>query len=149
VIADFSTAFYGKAEIGRPIMRITLEADYAIRIMDCLTGSGERLCAKTLSDKTGVSHRFALKILRKLCMAKMVRSHKGIQGGYELIKKPEEISLKDVIEAIDGPIIINRCQENRTCSMLGDPELCAFHSVFAEISNLIDTKLTTVTFDKK
>lgn len=129
-------------------MRITLEADYAIRIIDCLTDSDKKLCAKALSEQTGVSLRFALKILRKLCMAGLVRSYKGLQGGYELRKKPGDINLKDVIVAIDGPIKISRCQDSNSCSMVGNPKVCAFHAVFAEISESVAAKLSAVTFDK-
>jgi Rrf2 family iron-sulfur cluster assembly transcriptional regulator len=130
-------------------MRITLEADYAIRIVDCLTDSGQRLCAKAISDRTGVSLRFTLKILRKLCIVNLIRSRQGIQGGYELARKPEDINLKEVIEAIDGPIMINRCQGSCICSMVGDPKLCEFHSVFVNICDLICGKLSRVTFNKK
>ena len=59
-------------------MRITLEADYAVRIVDCLSLSGRRLDARSISEKTGVTLRFTLKILRKLGMAKIVRSYKGV-----------------------------------------------------------------------
>lgn len=130
-------------------MRITLEADYAIRMIDCLAASDEKCCAKTLSDRTGVSLRFALKILRKLCLAGIVYSRKGIQGGYELKRKPEEISLKDVIEAIDGPIAVNRCQLDHTCSRVGNPDRCAFHSLFSDLSEAVSDKLASVTFAKR
>ena len=130
-------------------MRITLEADYAVRIVDCLTSAKEILCAKTLSERTGVNLRFALKILRKLCKAGFVCSHQGIQGGYELRKRPEDISLKDVIEAIDGPIAINKCQTENVCSRIGNPDLCIYHSIFSDISKSVEDKLSTITFDKK
>lgn len=129
-------------------MHITLEADYAIRIIDCLTASEERCCAKTLSEKTGVSPRFTLKILGKLCLAGLVCSRKGIRGGYELKRRPEEISLKDVIEAIDGPIVISRCQASRTCNRVGDPEQCVFYSIFFDLSEAISDRLASFTFAK-
>ena len=130
-------------------MRITLEADYAIRIVDCLAASDKKCCAKALSDCTNVSLRFALKILRKLCLAGFVCSSKGVQGGYELKLKPEEISLKDVIEAIDGPIAVSRCQIDHTCSRVGNPDQCVFHSIFSELSEFVSIKLASVTFAKR
>lgn len=130
-------------------MRITLEADYAIRIIDCLADSGKTCCAKALSDRTGVSLRFALKILRKLCTVDLVRSHKGTRGGYELRRRPEDISLKDVIEAIDGPIAVSRCQTDHICSRVGKPELCSYHAIFDDISQTVGDRLASVTFAKK
>ncbi len=130
-------------------MRITLEANYAIRIIDCLANTKSRLSAKIISERTGVSLRFALKILRKLCIAKLIRSYKGAQGGYELIRKPGDINLKDVIETVDGPIAINRCEENCICSKVESVELCAYFAIFTEMSEMIRDKLASINFDRK
>ena len=83
-------------------MHITLEADYAIRIVQVLAQSQKRLDAKTISEMTGVTLRFSLKILRKLVAAGIVKSFKGTQGGYEIGRALDEISLGEVIETIEG-----------------------------------------------
>jgi Rrf2 family protein len=90
-------------------MHITLEADYAVRIVHALAQSGKRLDAKTISEMTGVTLRFSLKILRKLVAAGIVKSFKGTQGGYEIGKPAEEIALGEVIETIEGRYTLNRC----------------------------------------
>ena len=90
-------------------MYITLEADYAVRIVDCLAQHQMRMDAKSLSAATGVTLRFALKILRKLVAEGIVRSYKGTQGGYELARPAGEIALGEVIEIVEGPIVISRC----------------------------------------
>ena len=59
-------------------MHITLEADYAVRIVYCLAAAGKRMDAKAISDDTAVTLRFSLKILRKLVAGGIVRSFKGI-----------------------------------------------------------------------
>ena len=88
-------------------MRITHEADYAIRVAFCLAECGGKLGAKEISERTGVTLRFALKILRKLIQAGMVRSYKGANGGYELAQNPAEVSMGAIIVCIDGPITFN------------------------------------------
>ena len=93
-------------------MRITHEADYAIRVTYCLALAGEKQCAKDISEATGVTLRFALKILRKLTQSGITKSYKGVAGGYELNHSPSEISLGAIIECIDGPIAINHCLAN-------------------------------------
>lgn len=129
-------------------MRITLEADYAVRIIECLAAGEGRLDAKEISDKTGVTLRFTLKILRKLVIAKLVRSYKGVRGGYELNRPPAQINLKDAIEAVDGPILINRCVGmDNPCSRTEETHFCYFHSVFAEISEMVQNRLASVTFE--
>lgn len=74
-------------------MHITLESDYAIRIVLYLSQIQKRAEAKNISENTEVTLRFALKILRKLVAAGIVKSFKGTQGGYELNKAPAEITL--------------------------------------------------------
>lgn len=128
-------------------MRITQEADYAVRIIDCLAASGARMDARTVSQKTGVTLRFTLKIFRKLGQAGIVRSFKGVQGGYELTRAPGEINLRQVIEAVDGPININRCMTGSLpCALLEDARLCHYHTIFHELSKMIQDKLEAVTF---
>ena len=127
-------------------MRITLESDYALRIVSTLAKSGEIVDANTLAEQTSVSLRFALKILRKLAQGGIVSSYKGVRGGYKLKASPENITLKDVIELIDGPIAIARCLESsETCSMISDKTACIYHHIFDKISLELATKLQNIT----
>ena len=96
-------------------MQMTLEADYAVRIVYELASGGGRIDAGALAQASGVTVRFSLKILRKLVAAGLILSYKGAAGGYELAKAPGEISLCDIVEAIEGPIHIARCDFRRIC----------------------------------
>ena len=116
-------------------MRITLESDYALRILSALAKHDRVVDAKTLSDETSVTPRFTLKILHKLTLGNLVSSYKGVGGGYKLKASPENISLKEVIELIDGPIAIVRCLDNHECcSLNNDKSACDFHHIFDKIS---------------
>lgn len=127
-------------------MRITLESDYALRIITALALHDEVVDAKTLSDETYVTQRFTLKILHKLVVGQLVKSFKGVGGGYKLSVPAEEITLKCVIELIDGPIAIARCLENRElCSMNRDKSMCAYHHIFDVISSDVAVKLGGIT----
>lgn len=128
-------------------MQITLESDYAVRIVGCLAEAGRRMDAKTISEQTCVTLRFALKILRKLVASGIIRSFKGTQGGYELAKKPAEISLKDVIETVEGRYCLSKClTEDHNCSR-GMSGVCRFQKVYGEISSEVEKKLASYTFD--
>ena len=125
-------------------MHITLEADYAVRIIECLAQKKVRMDAKTLAAQTGVTLRFSLKILRKLVAEGIVKSYKGTQGGYELAKAPEEISLGEVIETVEGPILISRCvgSSDYSCNRAGESECaCRFSAVYAEAAQLVRDRL--------
>lgn len=127
-------------------MNITLEADYAVRIVHCLAVNGKRMDAKHISDATGVTLRFSLKILRKLVAAGIIKSFKGTQGGYELAKKPEEISLSEVLGTIEGPYQLNRCScGDFVCTRMKDKP-CTFQKVFADISKDVREHLDSVKF---
>lgn len=132
-------------------MNITMEADYALRIVYLFANNNVKTDANTLSEQIGVSLRFTLKILRKLLLAGIVKSYKGTHGGYMLAKEPKNISMYDVISAIDGDLPVNRCTNGvYECQnpnvKSGMP--CAMRHIFAEISTELKNKLSTVTFDK-
>ena len=127
-------------------MCITLESDYAVRIIGVLAADGGRLDAKTLSEQTGVTLRFSLKILRKLVSAGIVRSYKGMQGGYELAKDPSQITLYDAVCAIEGEYHINRCHEDDFICTRTEKKLCRYRPVFEEVSRTIADRLSACTF---
>ncbi len=129
-------------------MYITLESDYAVRIVTYLARQESRVDAKKISENSEVTLRFALKILRKLVAGKIIRSYKGTTGGYELMKKPSEISLADVIGAIEGPYCFSRCLNSENFCLRTDKKPCKARKVFADISKTVSNKLSKVTFDE-
>lgn len=130
-------------------MRITHEADYAIRITAYLAMNDRRVGAREIAEQTGVTLRFALKILRKLIQTELVISFKGVNGGYILSKPSNEISFGEIIEMIDGPIQINHCLSNEfDCTRVSQKSDCDFRKVFCSINSLLKKELYSVTLDK-
>lgn len=133
-------------------MRITQEADGAVRIVDCLARSGGRRGAQAIAESTGVTLRFTLKILHKLVQNGIVVSYKGVQGGFELARAPEAVNMRQVIEAVDGPIAITRClSEEQGCCLsdTGNGYGCYYNHIFAEISRSIQQKFESIDFAAK
>ena len=129
-------------------MHINLESDYAIRIVQCLARTPGRMEAQAIAGCTNVSLRFTLKIMRKLVAAELIKSYKGVHGGYELARAPSSITLRQVIEAVEGPYRFSRCLDKEydcTCSEKG---ACPFQSVFQEVTQLVVDKLDAATFDE-
>ena len=127
-------------------MRITLESDYALRILSTLATHKEIVDAKTIATETSVTLNFTLKILHKLVKCDLVKSYKGVNGGYRLLLPPEKITLKEVIEKIDGPIAIVRCLESaEACSLNQDKTACIYHHIFDTISIDVARKLAGIT----
>jgi len=127
-------------------MRITLESDYALRIITAIAEHKDLVDAKTISEETQVSPRFALKILHKLVGGNFISSYKGAKGGYKLKMPPEEITLRSVIELIDGPIVIVRCLDSgEVCTLNHDKTSCIYHHIFDKISIDVARKLEKIT----
>lgn len=131
-------------------MRITKEADYALRIMRRLAESnGDVTDAKTMSETLNIPPRFTLKILRKLMSGKLVKSFKGANGGYTLNLPPNEITMRQIVELIDGPLTISRCLDSEyECSYVAqNKSSCFFHKVFDDINVKFADELDKVTLD--
>lgn len=126
-------------------MRITLESDYALRIITAMAMHNDIIDAGTISKETSVTQRFTLKILNKLVKGGLVKSYKGARGGYKLAASPENITLRGVIELIDGPIAIARCVDNgEACSLNCDKAACIYHHIFDSISFDLAKKLDSI-----
>ena len=127
-------------------MYITLEADYAVRIVSVLCADGGRLDAGTISERATVTLRFSLKILRKLVAADIVKSYKGSQGGYMISRDPSEITLRMVIEAIEGTYYFSRClSDDHECNR-GMSGICCFQKAFSQITDVIRDELDKYNF---
>lgn len=129
-------------------MKITQEADYALRVVIylCKLGYGEKIEAKVISEKEGIPLRFLLKLLRKLIQADILKSYRGVKGGYAINKLPEQITLKGVIEAIDGPICVNRCVIEPSFCNLNKSGVCIVHKAMTKVQKNLNADLESINF---
>ena len=101
---------------------IKADTDYATRVLVSLaqnSGQGP-IGAKRLAREQGIPEDFAYKILQRLGKAGFVRSRMGSRGGFELAQAPDQISLLNVLEAIQGPVTVRRCVLGvNTCARRG------------------------------
>ncbi|MET9954855.1 Rrf2 family transcriptional regulator [Streptomyces sp. NPDC006339] len=87
-------------------MRISARTDYAIRAMAELARSPERpLKSEDIAGRQDIPVRFLFVVLSELRQARLVASVRGPEGGYSLTRPPAEITLADVIRAMDGPLV--------------------------------------------
>ena len=131
-------------------MRITQESDYALRIVDYLSKNEQTVIgASTLSEDLKIPIRFALKILRKLNLYGITKANRGVNGGYYLNTKPQNITYKMVIEAIDGEIYINKClQEQSFCNRNMKKDCCNINLNLGKIQDVLYKELERYTFGK-
>ena len=97
-------------------MKLSHLADYAVVLMTAAArrAVGERLSATALSDETGVPLPTAQKLMGQLGSAGLLVSHRGAGGGFSLARPAGEISLADIVEAVEGPIAMSACADGRS-----------------------------------
>lgn len=127
-------------------MKLTMQGEYAIRAMLELTrehGKG-LISAKKLAERQEIPPVFLTKILLILTKSGLLVSMRGSHGGIRLAKDPSEISILNIVEAIEGPIRLNMCIGNAgTCGYI---PTCKVHNVWSKVQNSmireLDVKLT-------
>ena len=87
-------------------MRMSAKAEYGVRAMIQLAAAEPGIVVKTddLAHAQGIPSQFLVDILSDLRADRLVRSHRGREGGYELARPAEQISIADVLRCIDGPL---------------------------------------------
>lgn len=127
-------------------MQITKQADYALRAIVYLSNlkEGEKASTGKIAKMQKIPPSFLAKIVSQLSIAGLIHTSRGARGGVSLAKKPEEISVLDVIRAIDGPVILNECTEN--------PDACPFQAtcplfkMWCDARDMLINKLSGATF---
>jgi Rrf2 family protein len=104
-------------------MRISAKADYAVRAAIELSKAGEEpIKGERLASAQEIPLQFLEHILLELKHARLVRARRGARGGYWLAKDPAEITLADVIRAVEGPLANIQDMAPEATSYPGDAE---------------------------
>ncbi len=122
-------------------MQITRRADYAARTMLDVASleSGSVALTHEVAARQGIPAPFLAKIVQALTRAGLLRSHRGSGGGIALAKPADQITLLQVVEAVDGPIAVNSCVLwPDECSMAED---CPLREIWCEARSLLVTRL--------
>ncbi len=127
-------------------MQITRQADYAVRAMRYLAKQGptQRSATSTVAREMKIPPSFLAKIISQLSIAGLLHTSRGARGGVTLAREPKDITLLDVVEAIDGPILLNEC--------VGNPDGCAFrddcpmHPIWEDAQEQLVKRLRETTF---
>ncbi len=129
-------------------MEISRRTDYGVRvILDLATMPDDgRASTQEIADRQQIPSPFLAKIISQLSLSGLVTTYRGAGGGVSLARPPSEISLLEVIEALDGPIRLNRCLIQPAACPRDDH--CPVHDVLARAQAEITDLLGATTFDK-
>jgi Rrf2 family nitric oxide-sensitive transcriptional repressor len=121
---------------------ISLSAQYAARATMHLVRAGTWQTCEDLAAITGIPQGYLAKIMQSLNRAGIIGSQRGINGGYLASRRPEEISLLEVVRAVDPPSAYGACQH---CQAGPAGTSCAVNRVFAGIEADAERVLRTTT----
>ena len=93
------------------MLRLSKKADYALIAMKHLALRGDRgsSSAREIAEQYDIPIELMAKVLQRLVRRGLLASHQGTRGGYELARRPMQISVADVIQAIEGPVTVTAC----------------------------------------
>jgi Rrf2 family protein len=116
----------------------------AQREQQATTESDKRAATGRIAQEKGIPPSFLAKIVSQLNVAGLLKTSRGAAGGVELAKSANEITLLDVIEAIDGPILLNDCVgESTTCTYDDD---CPLKPVWCDAQKMLVDHLSKANF---
>ena len=96
------------------MLRLSKKADYALMAMKhlaqkCDRGQVGSSSTREIAELYDIPIELMAKVLQRLVRRGLLASHQGTRGGYELARRPTDISVADVIQAIDGPVTVTAC----------------------------------------
>lgn len=129
-------------------MQITRQADYALRAMAFLARMepNQRAATSQIADEQRIPPSFLAKIISQLSIAGLIHTSRGARGGVSLSRSPEEISVLEVVEAIDGPIALNECTVSESVCFFG--EECMIRPIWCEAQTELVERLKNTTFSQ-
>lgn len=124
------------------MLRISKLTDYAILAMVELTRDGEMLSAHALSERVGVELPTASKVLKMLAGYGLLDSYRGANGGYRASRPASDISVAEVIAAIEGPVAMTECSEE--AGLCSQEDNCELRGNWQRISLAVNQALEQV-----
>lgn len=127
------------------MLQITRQTEYAIRGLLELAerDDGTPIRLKTLAEACDVSEAFLAKIFQMLSQHSVVKSHRGVKGGFSLGRERDQITLREVVEICEGGIALNHCLRRiNTCDRVED---CKVHNVWETAQNAMTEALDKTT----
>ncbi len=130
------------------MITISRETDYAARVLLhlALQGEGERTTAQQIAAQRLIPKALVRRVVTRLAAAGLIVTTRGSDGGISLARPASEISLLEVVEAMEGPMALNQCvTEPGICPLV---PACSVHVAWVHARDVIRTHLQGITFDQ-
>lgn len=130
-------------------MRVSSKGEYACLAMLDLTSAyyrKELINLKEMSSAHNIPEPYLVQILLDLQRSGLVASKRGAQGGYYLTVSPEEVTLGDVIRAIEGKLAISKCLEDAAFAKKDAKAGCVFREIWSSVQQAVEDIIDSYTF---
>jgi FeS assembly SUF system regulator len=126
------------------MIRLSKLSDYAVVVLSQLaTRPGEQMSACELAHVTSVPEPTVAKVLKLLSRQNIVMSTRGVNGGYAMHRAPNEITVKELITALEGPIALTECVTNSADSCVIET-LCPMRGGWQKVNDAVHAALNSV-----
>ena len=129
-------------------MQLKITTDYAIRALLYIAASETEPNSGEISEACAISRNLLINILQKLRKAGLVSADRGVKGGYTLVKKPDEISLYDIMSVMEESMFFNRCLESDHKCSRGAANNCAVRGYYENLQTTIHKSLSSMTLQR-
>ena len=126
------------------MIRLTNLADYGVVLMAEVASRADLSRTNDLVDATGLPSATVAKLMNALTRGGLLTSHRGAQGGFELSRQAAEITIADIVEAIEGPIALTQCTTDRVDDCSFEP-ICRVRPYWNTINDAVKSALSDVT----
>ena len=126
---------------------ISRKVDYAILALVHLMRTTGGSSAREVAQSYGLSRPFVANILKELCHHGFIESHRGINGGYRLVKDPAVVTVDQIVTALDGPFQLMSCAGSDESEGCGVSEICPVKSSLRLVHDRIAAVLATTTLE--
>src|SRR5262245_308349 len=121
------------------------KVDYALLILAYLDRKVEGGCAREIANRYGLSRAFVANILKGLCHKGFVASHRGVKGGYVLLRSAADVRLTELMEALDEPFHLTECNKTASGEVCSLNRICPLRRPVAEVHRRVREVLGNVT----
>ena len=126
------------------MLQLSRMIDYGVVVLSQMANRRDSLTtAPELAEATGLPAPMVSKVLKSLALSDLVVSHRGVHGGYSLSRGPDEISVAEIVEALEGPVALTACVEasDAHCQV---ESLCPIRGRWEKVNDAIREALEAV-----
>lgn len=130
-------------------MKLSTRGKYGVRaLFEVARNYGQGpLAIKEIAERQKISLSYLEQILHRLGKAGIIESVRGPHGGYQLARRPGELTIGDVVRALEGPIALSHCLEPGVSDSCYQADDCVARLVWAQVGEKIEKALDSITFD--